>query len=733
MVVDDKNIKISKTDYDGHARAGQIVVDTSDYTVWVGTDTGELVPVGGGGAAGSPMGPITSVQFNDGGGQFGGDADLTFIKASNTLNVANLSISGSVTGHLLPSTNITQDLGSSTRRWRDLWLSGTTIHLGGQEISSDGSNIILSGGLVVSPESGIFNESGNSLLFSGDYADLVGAPDLSVYATESYVDAAVAGVSGFSGDYNDLTNKPDLTNYAQFDEDGSVTFPDGTVQTTAYIPATDEIEPPYRGFYAAACRRWGTDRAFYQVILANTSEHFGYNSNVSDTNYDSFFASGLESATKVVLFNVYTNSNNDVISKDTLKTVTQAFIDNVLYDDETEVVDATTARDRFYSEFGQFTSTISTELDFQFQFGGSNLNNFEVIGATGSNVLASFYIDSGTLNYMYGGHDDSGQIGSFTEGEVIVIPGDQLGGVTPDNDMTLTILTNGSGHYIGANVTGVALNSYQFYPNDSIDDGGNDIYDGGNFIETNVSGGPIPYNRGIVTNGDSYWGSGSHYVVTYKDGVFAMMAFQASVSNANYSGELGYDGSGNAESVRLIGGPLNETQVVSLGDFVFQDNVITTLTEEDIHIRSLDDDIFIESRDDIRFVANYDGGDEHRWRMTSEGEFRLAVGGIEFYDGTTQTTAVDPNQFATTSYVDSAIAGVSGGASASVSVSATAPESPSVGDLWYDETEARTFVWNGYAWIDASPPGEGISISTLKSIVADSTDFADFKARIASL
>ena len=40
-------------------------------------------------------------------------------------------------GHFVPSQNEIYDLGSSTLRWRDLYLSGSTIDLGGTKISRD--------------------------------------------------------------------------------------------------------------------------------------------------------------------------------------------------------------------------------------------------------------------------------------------------------------------------------------------------------------------------------------------------------------------------------------------------------------------------------------------------------------------------------------------------------------------------------------------------------------------
>ena len=46
------------------------------------------------------------------------------------------SFKGTVGSHLLPESNETLDLGSSTKRWRDLYLSGSTIHLGNTLITS---------------------------------------------------------------------------------------------------------------------------------------------------------------------------------------------------------------------------------------------------------------------------------------------------------------------------------------------------------------------------------------------------------------------------------------------------------------------------------------------------------------------------------------------------------------------------------------------------------------------
>ena len=50
------------------------------------------------------------------------------------------------TGHMLPETDITYDLGSTALKWRDLYLSGSTIKLGGATLSASGANLSMGSG-----------------------------------------------------------------------------------------------------------------------------------------------------------------------------------------------------------------------------------------------------------------------------------------------------------------------------------------------------------------------------------------------------------------------------------------------------------------------------------------------------------------------------------------------------------------------------------------------------------
>jgi hypothetical protein len=59
---------------------------------------------------------------------------------SSNISASNLSVRNiSVTGNILPTSNVTYDLGSSNMRFRDLWLSGSTLYLADTSLSMNSS------------------------------------------------------------------------------------------------------------------------------------------------------------------------------------------------------------------------------------------------------------------------------------------------------------------------------------------------------------------------------------------------------------------------------------------------------------------------------------------------------------------------------------------------------------------------------------------------------------------
>jgi len=83
------------------------------------------------------------------------DSALAFNYATETLAVPSLSLTGNlittggaeVTGDLIPDEDSVHSLGSPSKKWKDLYLSGSTIYLGNKTISDVGDAINLSTGI----------------------------------------------------------------------------------------------------------------------------------------------------------------------------------------------------------------------------------------------------------------------------------------------------------------------------------------------------------------------------------------------------------------------------------------------------------------------------------------------------------------------------------------------------------------------------------------------------------
>lgn len=114
----------------------------------------------------------------------------------------------SVDTDIIPDGDGTRDLGSSTAKWKDLYLSGSTLHLGSQTLQSDSSSIILSqlkigtgsNQVTLSGGAGGTLQTGGTSVFSGAFADLTGKPTtiagygITDGATQSYVTTQINNV-----------------------------------------------------------------------------------------------------------------------------------------------------------------------------------------------------------------------------------------------------------------------------------------------------------------------------------------------------------------------------------------------------------------------------------------------------------------------------------------------------------------------------------------------------------
>jgi hypothetical protein len=92
--------------------------------------------------------------------QNGGNIAITIGGTSNTAVFAQDRVT--FAGNLLPTANVTYDLGSSSQRWKDLWISNSTIYLGDSVLSASG-NVLTVGGeaVITSTNANTIDLSGN--------------------------------------------------------------------------------------------------------------------------------------------------------------------------------------------------------------------------------------------------------------------------------------------------------------------------------------------------------------------------------------------------------------------------------------------------------------------------------------------------------------------------------------------------------------------------------------------
>jgi hypothetical protein len=131
------------------------------------------------------------IIFDDN-GELTGNAGFSFDQISGNLSVPG---SGIFTGNLSPSANVTYDLGSPTRRWRDLYLANNTIYLGNSTISGASGNIALTnaggGELVVTGNSNVSTlENGNSSISINANANITvsvnGTSNVAVFSSNTF-------------------------------------------------------------------------------------------------------------------------------------------------------------------------------------------------------------------------------------------------------------------------------------------------------------------------------------------------------------------------------------------------------------------------------------------------------------------------------------------------------------------------------------------------------------------
>jgi hypothetical protein len=137
----------------------------------------------------------------------------------------------SIDSSIIPSQNVQYDLGSTTNRFKDLYLSGNTIYLGTSTISIDDQGRIVFSDPTVSVASetvrgDIEDVNGNTIFDSTtgavsnlegqtgsyylDYTNFTNTPTIPADVSDLTDTGGLIGGNAFSGAYADLTNKPGI-------------------------------------------------------------------------------------------------------------------------------------------------------------------------------------------------------------------------------------------------------------------------------------------------------------------------------------------------------------------------------------------------------------------------------------------------------------------------------------------------------------------------------------------
>jgi len=131
--------------------AGIIIERGDDNNIFLGYDeSADEVVFGSGTFTGDTTGNLTITDSNIRAADINATGDLTVtgataLNGNMTLGNATtdtITVTGRFATALVPDTNIAYDLGTTSLRWRDLFLSGNTIDIGGATISGDGTGAI---------------------------------------------------------------------------------------------------------------------------------------------------------------------------------------------------------------------------------------------------------------------------------------------------------------------------------------------------------------------------------------------------------------------------------------------------------------------------------------------------------------------------------------------------------------------------------------------------------------
>jgi hypothetical protein len=296
------------------------------------------------------------------------------------------------------------------------------------------------------------------------------------------------------------------TSVWRFGTEGNIVFPDGSIQTTAYVPTT--VASSYKGFSAHYGRLYDAEPNVSKIVIYKDSVTPTSTIDTS-TNDDDFSVAGLSGSDVVAMFVVYGSDSTNPKTIAELKTFTEAVIDNVILDEgvEGDTNSINSMKNAFYDNYETLADAVGGNLYSNFQF---HKSIFAVNGSTtvleGSGATFDVTANDGapgvyTVRRAAGGTN-------YKAGHKIKILGTQLGGTTPANDLIITVgIADGISGEIGL-IT---------YTEDTADGGAQTEYNGVSGTNIDVGSGftvtTLRRNNDGTVSVDNVGNFGSNYVM----------------------------------------------------------------------------------------------------------------------------------------------------------------------------------------------------------------------------
>ena len=121
----------------------------------------------------------------------GGNLTAANLITTGIASAKDLTLTGNVNSSLIPNSDLVHDLGSPTQRWKELYLSGSSIFLGEQKITANATSVTL-GNVVLSNTA--FN-AGNSVTANYLAGELTTAAQPNITSVGSLTALSVTGVA----------------------------------------------------------------------------------------------------------------------------------------------------------------------------------------------------------------------------------------------------------------------------------------------------------------------------------------------------------------------------------------------------------------------------------------------------------------------------------------------------------------------------------------------------------